>query len=59
MKGFLNTEIKIEEIDERLNDVVNEDEDITKLNTKLKTVLQICIQDRGRMIRLDFFLVLI
>ena len=54
VKGFLNTQIKIEEIDERLNDVVNEDEDITKLNTKLKTVLKSVFNIEVE-IRLDFF----
>jgi hypothetical protein len=40
VEGFLNTEIKTDEIDDRLNDVVNEDEDITKFNTKLKRVVK-------------------
>ena len=36
VKGFLNTDVKIEEIDEQLNDIVNEDEYIQTLNKKIK-----------------------
>lgn len=38
--GFLNTDVKIDEIDERLNDVVNDDEGITKLDNKLKKLVK-------------------
>lgn len=40
VKGFLNVEIKIDKIDQRFSDVVYENEDISKLNTKLKRVIK-------------------
>ena len=39
-RGLLNTRAKMDEIDERLNDMVNEDEDIDKFTKKLEKLIK-------------------
>ena len=40
VRGLLNTDAKMDEIDERLNDIVNDDEDITKFSRKLEKLVK-------------------
>ena len=40
VRGLLNTDAKMDEIDERLNDIVNDDEDITKFTRKLEKLVK-------------------
>lgn len=44
-RGLLNIDSKMEEIDERLTDIVNEDEDIANLAKKLKKVVKSYFKD--------------
>ena len=39
-RGLLNTRAKMDEIDERLNDMVNEEEDIDKFSKKLEKLIK-------------------
>ena len=40
VKGLLNTDVKMEQIHERLTDVVNEDENLTKFSKKLERLVK-------------------
>ena len=40
VRGLLNTDVKMDEIDERLNEIVNEDEDIIKFTRKLEKLVK-------------------